>query len=749
MANPEEHILVKNPAGADHAGVIASNLLRDEVLRLQRTEVERATPTVFDLVGEASHAAVYSGLQAPVVGIAQIVDHSTGSKLADQVSIIPAPAEQKFGTALWHAQQIGTAAGIVVPFALTRSAMKSTGLTVATRAEMALASSGRLMSRANAAIVADGALTGFAMDFLMTPVHESEGSFWRARVNNGLTGAATFATLTAGSVTLGHVARPLASEIIGAKRVLLDATLGATSGAPAGAVNADVRSLLTRGSFATGEERAKSAYTMAMVGGTLSAAHRIPGQDGPSALEFQRTQAAKANLESMLAERARAAEVRKLTSSPSPSDAGGKGATEARDSGLKSGRAMASADIVGEGRVVEAQVSSALAPVLQRAINEGMASSEATATPAQVSQFIDYVRTEGAPVKQALLKIAEGTNDQRFLTIVQEASLPPQGVELPARDFRIQPEPGKPVTQDQLNRWQKFADLVAQPPTDSKGYSKFRQDVFEWLNRNPDLHSWAKQFHANSNHSKIVGPLDFYFEGNQLSRFINVRNLNARAPEKNVNNRNTENPVEQPKERVISLDYLNMHTQAREFARQVKRAPYDAQLSENFQALASNMKGMSVGQFALVVNQQLKLENAHNICSVGVKGNELTLYRTKTEKTMDSVGVLDYEKLPRQENPSPGRDPQVLYKIGSDLVRQLQFADTIAGQQQAFSLIVLRLRDAGLVPAEMAYELNYVIRENNAPWTVMARDNNKIELLSSSQKDYKVPIVTAIFNGHR
>lgn len=756
MANPEQHLLLKSAGGDDEdVGRLLSNLLRDESLRLQRNEVERGKPSALDLAGEAGYAAVYSAVQAPVVGIAQIVDHATGSKIADAVSVLPAPPEEKFGTARWHAQQIGTAAGIVVPFALTRGAMKSTGLTVASRAELALASSGRLMSRANAAVVADGALTGFAMDFLMTPVRDEEGSFWKARVNNGLTGAATFGTLTAGSIALGRAARPFASELTGAKRIALDATLGMASGAPAGAVNADVRSLLTKGTFATSTERAQGAYTMAMVGGTLSAAHRIPGQDGMSPLEFQQRQNAKSNLESMLAERARLA--KETSASNALLDVMPNRASESKKGSLEAGRAMASDDVIGEGKVVEAEVPAGLAPVLQKAINDGMTSSEATAKPTQVSQFIDYVRKEGAPIKEALLKIAKEANDQRFLTLVQEASLPPQGVELPARDYKIEPESGKPVTQDQLSRWQKFVELVANPPADSKGYSKFRQDMFDWLNANPDLHSWVKQFHKNSNHSKLTGPLDFYFETNELSRFVNVRNLNAERP---VTNRErpdeksaAEKPVQKPQERLISMDYLTLRASAREFARQIRQTPFDDQISQNFQALASKMKNVSVAEFALIINEELKAEKAQDILSAGVKGNEVTLYRPKTDLKMESIGILDCDQLPRQEVRVEGLTPsernKLIYKIGNDFVKQLEYCDTAIQQQQIFSRIVLRLRDVGVLPGDMGYELNYVLRENNTPWTVMTRENNKLELMTLNRKEYKVPIVTAVFHGQR
>src|SRR5690606_3811077 len=145
------------------------------------------------------------------------------------------------------------------------------GLSFAARTEAAALSSGKLLSVSNAAIVADGAAAGFAYDFLMRPVAANEGNFWAARVKHGVTGAATFGTLTAGSVGLRHVTRPFAKELLGANKRLYEAGIGATSGAPAGIANADVNSLLTTGKLATNQERLQGMYTMAMVGGTLSA----------------------------------------------------------------------------------------------------------------------------------------------------------------------------------------------------------------------------------------------------------------------------------------------------------------------------------------------------------------------------------------------------------------------------------------------------------------------------------------------
>lgn len=758
MDNP--NVLVKTESNRkDSLETIAENLLRDECLRLQQKQADRGDPTVLDLLGEAVYSAAYTGVQAPVVGFAQIVDHSVGTKVENSLSIMPAPSQEEFGSARWHAQQIGGAAGIVLPFALTRSTMKASGLTLASKGELALASSGRLLSRANAAVVADGALSGFAMDFFLTPVQKDEPDFWRARLNNGLTGAATFGTLTAGSITLGRATRPFIGELTGARRMAADVVLGASSGAPAGVVSADVHSLLTKGTLATKLERAQSAYTMTMVGGVLSAAHRIPGQDGLLPLEYRQRQAAKSNLESMLAERAR---------SVSPVDATTGGAkaegAEARPASIKNGRELASGDVVTDGRVVAVDMKAELAPVLQKAIDEGMRASEPLATPAEVSQFIEFVRTEGAPVKQWLLKIAEESRDSRFLTIVQEASLPARGIELPALDYKIAPEAGKPVTPDQLKRWQKFVELVSESPRDTQGYTRFRHEVFDWLSNNPDLHSWVKQFHKNSNHSSFVGPLDYFFETNELSRFMNVPVSEVQP--KQLPKRSEASHVEQSQGKMIPLDILHFRTHAREFAEKVLRAPNDADISRNFQELCYKASGLSVGQVADIINQVLREGGPHTtvepksndgttlperyrpVTQLGLtalaEGNELTLYRHKTEQIRTSVGVLDCDALPRATGPVPKRDNALIYNIGTDLAKQLQYADSTARQQQIFAQTILKLRDIGVHPSEMAYELNYVFRDNNSPWTVVGK-NNKVELLSSSMKNSRVPIISAKF----
>lgn len=627
------------------------NALRNEFLfSHQFHKIERSNPSVLDLAGEAAHSAVYSGVQGPAIGLAQLADKAFDTKLADKVAIIPAPEHEDFGTARWHAQVIGGGAGMALPFIATRGALKSTGLTLAARTEATALASSKLLSVGNAAVVADGAIAGFAYDFLMTPVQPGEGDFWAARRNHGLTGAATFGTLTAGSVALRTIARPVASELVGAKGLAFDIAGGVSTGIPAGVVNADVNARLTKGRWATKQERVEGAYTMAMAGGVLSAFHKIPGQDlspGDKALKTSSSKAGVANLEAMLEQRARQAKTTvvdeasasKVTGTAPESamvGAAKKGGSESsRMVGDKAteGRAMASGDV--EGKEVKVDVTPEQQPILQTAINLGMEASNPGATPADVAKFINYARTEGAEVFDALLKVAE-TVDPQFLALAREAYLPLEGFEhrVIEGDAKIEPEPGKPVTQDQLNRWDEFTKMIEDPPKDVDGYAKFRAEMFQWLDKNPDLHSWVKQFAKQNNWSNLAGPLDFYFQTNEMARFVDAATKAAKPR------------VEKP---TTVADIANMRANAEEFADKALTTPYEESVVENFRALAEKSAGLNVPQFARLINEALAKKGMGNI-QVGVDSNwQMTLYKFKSETKVESLANVDYESVPVPE----------------------------------------------------------------------------------------------------
>ncbi|MDZ4833744.1 MAG: hypothetical protein SGJ27_08175 [Candidatus Melainabacteria bacterium] len=309
----------------DHPQALTEQALKalsvEFAMRQQFHKADRADPNALDLLGEVGYSALYQGAQSPVISLGQIGDNLLSkaeikTNIAEFVSVFPAPEHEDFGTARWHAQQIGAGIGMILPFVATKSALSKSGLSFAARTEASVYASSKLASAANAGLIADGALTGFAYDFFLRPVEQKDaGRFWTARGEHGLAGAATFGTLTAGSVGLRHASRSLAASLVNAPRgarVSYDVAMGALPGIPAGIVSADVSARLSDRRWATSDERKQSAYAMFMLGGSLSALHAIPGSDvplGDIAREFQSRKTATENLNSMLAERARSVKV--------------------------------------------------------------------------------------------------------------------------------------------------------------------------------------------------------------------------------------------------------------------------------------------------------------------------------------------------------------------------------------------------------------------------------------------------------
>lgn len=233
------------------------------------------------LVGEGVHSALYSAVQSPVSGVAQLIDKTTGTNLMPSVQIIDAPSHAEFGSAKWHAQTIGGAAGMIAPFMLARSGSKAVlgraGL--AYEASSLVAPTANMITRARQLAVLESATAGFVFDSVMKPVEDGEGNFWAARLKHGTVGALTFGGLTASSIGFKSAASSLLKE--GAVKNVLESNISnaIVSGVPAGVINAEASSLLFHGKLATGRELGESVYTMAVAGGALSALHAIPGHE--------------------------------------------------------------------------------------------------------------------------------------------------------------------------------------------------------------------------------------------------------------------------------------------------------------------------------------------------------------------------------------------------------------------------------------------------------------------------------------
>jgi len=101
-------------------------------------EAANASPETHGFVGSFLQTAAYESLQAPIKGVAQIVDQASGStKLAKSLTFMEAPVKAEFNSAGWYGQQFGSA-GKLVPFiaayAVTHKAFGAAGLTAELKA---------------------------------------------------------------------------------------------------------------------------------------------------------------------------------------------------------------------------------------------------------------------------------------------------------------------------------------------------------------------------------------------------------------------------------------------------------------------------------------------------------------------------------------------------------------------------------------------------------------------------------------
>jgi hypothetical protein len=236
---------------------------------------------------DAARAAVFSAIQEPINGVTQMIDAVVGTAFLPKVQFIEAPEPARFGTLNWHAQQLGSAAGTLLPFMLVNKGIR--GLSgVATVNETSLLGRQTILGMG----MKDAALTGFIYDGVFRPSDEkSSGTqFLIDRGTQGLVGAGTFMTITATGLGLNSLASMPALEKSAFRSVLTNSIgHGILSGIPAGLYTAEAQSLTKTGNFATISEMGQSVYGMSLIGGSLAAVHSFKTANARSVQELAET----------------------------------------------------------------------------------------------------------------------------------------------------------------------------------------------------------------------------------------------------------------------------------------------------------------------------------------------------------------------------------------------------------------------------------------------------------------------------
>lgn len=247
---------------------------------------------VYDLCHEGVKGALYGGIQQPLLGVCQLADRLAGTDLRSRVEFMKQPESAEFGTARWHAQTIGSAVGMILPFMLAgkcKSAiMQETGYSAAntfTRRSVLGHS------------LKDATILGFGTDFVTRPIDAGESkNFWQQRFLNGITGSVVFASLTSGSLALNWVSGLNTARRYGLASMMQNPIVsGVISGVPGGLASAGMD--WVKGGEISLSHLGQSIYSMSVAGGSLGLKGHIFAKQHQTALKDVEKSVASVKLE--------------------------------------------------------------------------------------------------------------------------------------------------------------------------------------------------------------------------------------------------------------------------------------------------------------------------------------------------------------------------------------------------------------------------------------------------------------------
>lgn len=235
------------------------------------------------VVSDAVRSALYSGVESPVNAVGQLWNNTAGNYVGKvgELGLVSAPTEADFGSARWHAQTIGGAAGMVAPFLIARGGVRgavgaSKGMTSrivgsARTFELTTSQSAKLL-----APVLEAGTTGAVFEGVFRPVDPKEGDFWSVRARNAGVGFGTFSVLGGTSQGLKALDRvAFASSPWKINTFKHDVARQLIAGGTAGLADAQFRSIASGKGLAQTNDLVKSAYTFALLGGLTRTAGEV------------------------------------------------------------------------------------------------------------------------------------------------------------------------------------------------------------------------------------------------------------------------------------------------------------------------------------------------------------------------------------------------------------------------------------------------------------------------------------------
>lgn len=240
-------------------------------------------------VTDLGRAFAHTLVQAPIEGVAQLIDGKAGGAAAKAVHFLDAPEQAEFLSSNWIAQQTGNALGAIIPvlaihkginYGFTRNYSAKAALAMT---ENVSALTTRQALGATGLKMAEAGLTGAIYSGVFTPAHSQEGDFWLARGRHAVVGASTFATLAGTGVGLKALSERASGKLPGVSRALgNEVVTGLISGVPAGLVAANGDSLLAGKGLAKLEDQVKSVATMSLMSGGFAFGKRALAERTPA-----------------------------------------------------------------------------------------------------------------------------------------------------------------------------------------------------------------------------------------------------------------------------------------------------------------------------------------------------------------------------------------------------------------------------------------------------------------------------------
>lgn len=286
------------PEISESANVPSSRSERSEhqpLTFLTFADVPQAAPKE-SAVMQFGRAFAHTLVQAPVEGIAQLVDGKAGGPTQKAVHFIDAPEAVPFGSSAWMAQQAGSGLGAILPvLAVHKGISGALGRSYSARTALAMSENMAALGTEQAIAVtslklAHAGLTGMVYSGVLTPAADNTEKFWQARAHNAAVGGIAFTALTGSGMGLKALSEKTATSMPIASRLLSsDIVSGTISGLPAGIVAANADSLLSGQGFASGQQQWQSAATFAFTGGGLAFGKTAIGEIQPTSRTTQPT----------------------------------------------------------------------------------------------------------------------------------------------------------------------------------------------------------------------------------------------------------------------------------------------------------------------------------------------------------------------------------------------------------------------------------------------------------------------------